>query len=480
MEWIDLINKWFSLINGWIAKALFFDVFMFLDGPLPPFPFAVVLLFLCALFFTFQMGFVNIFFFKHAIQLVLGKFDKKKKKEGEISHFKALMTALSATVGLGNIAGVAIAISIGGPGATFWMIVAGFFGMSTKFTECTLGVMYREQRSDGQLMGGPMEYLSKGLSKKGFPRIGKVLAIVFSCMCIGGSFGGGVAFQVNQSLNAISITAPFFNDYKIFYGVLMAFLVALVIIGGIKRIATVTSKIVPLMCGVYVLTALFIIISSYDKVPEALSSIFSEAFSASAMYGGFLGVLITGIQRAFFSNEAGLGSAPIAHSAAKVNHPIEEGFVALLGPFIDTILICTLTALVIIITGAHVNPEYAELIAQQKGAALTSKAMGSVLSWFPYVLGGSVFLFAFSTIISWSYYGERCFSFLFGEKVSIIYKILVLLVILLGSVATSVNVMEFGDLMILGMGIPNLLGVLILSGEVKKAFKDYRIKLKSN
>ena len=476
MNFVDIMNQSFSSLNGFIAKFFFFDCLFFLDNYQVPLIAAV--LFFSAVFLTIRMNFVNVHFFKHAIQIVSGKFDKGKNKVGEISHFKALTTALSATVGLGNIAGVAIAISIGGPGATFWMIVAGLFGMTTKFTECTLAVMYRERRPDGQLMGGPMEYLQKGFAKRGFKKFGKTLAIIFSIMCIGGSFGGGAAFQVNQSLNAISISIPFLSDYNWIYGLFMAALVATVIIGGIKRIGTVTGKIVPFMCGIYVLISLYILISLSDRIPAAFSAIISGAFTPSAAYGGFLGVLVIGIKRAFFSNEAGLGSAPIAHSAAKVNHPVEEGFVALLGPFIDTVLICTLTALVIIITGVYANPEYAELVTQQKGAALTSVAMGSVVSWFPYVLSFSVFLFAFSTIISWSYYGERCFSFLFGEKFSTIYKILVLVVIVLASVATSTNVMEFGDLMILGMGLPNLIGVLLLSGEVKKALLEYKIKIK--
>ena len=427
---------------------------------------------------TIKMRFVNIYFFKRAVQTVFGKFDKGVEKEGEISHFKALTTALSATVGLGNIAGVAIAISVGGPGATFWMIIAGLFGMTTKFTECTLGIIYREKRPNGQLMGGPMEYLQKGFSKRGLVKTGKFLAIMFSIMCIGGSFGGGIAFQVNQSLNAIAISVPFLSDYNWVYGVFVLILVSIVIIGGIKRIGTVAEKIVPFMCGIYLLIALYVLFYHFKQIPQAFLSILSGAFMPSAAYGGFLGVLVTGMKRAFFSNEAGLGSAPIAHSAAKVDHPIEEGLVALIGPFVDTVVICTLTALVIIITGVYNQPEYAELVIQQKGAALTSEAIGSVVSWFPYVLSLSVFLFAFSTIISWSYYGERCFSFLFGEKFSMVYKVLALIVILISSVATSTNIMEFGDLMILGMGLPNLIGVLFLSNEVKRAFKDYKSKIK--
>ena len=466
----ETVNLLFAKINGFTAKATFFDILFFVEKV--ELPLVVVLLCFCAVFFTLKMGFVNIRFFKHAIDLVMGK-HSAKEKSGEISHFKALTTALSATVGLGNIAGVAVAISVGGPGATFWMIVMGLLGMSTKFTECTLGVMYRQKRPDGKLMGGPMEYLKNGLAEKGFPRVGAFLSIAFCIMCLGGSFGGGAAFQVNQSLNAISLSLPALKDYNYVYGIIMVFLVGLVIIGGIKRIALVASRVVPFMCLTYVLMACYVLIALYDKIPGAFLTILQGAFTPESAYGGFLGVLIVGMKRAVFSNEAGLGSAAIAHSAARVNHPVEEGTVALLEPFIDTVLVCTMTALVIVITGAYQSPEYLDLISQQKGAALTSKAMGEVVSWFPYILSLAVFLFAFSTIISWSYYGERCFSFAFGDGRSLIYKILLLIVVFLGAIATSKNIMEFGDLMILGMAFPNLIGVLWLSGKVKKSLKEY-------
>ncbi len=473
----EAVNLLFAKINGFTAKVTFFDILFFVEKV--ELPLVVVLLCFCAVFFTLKMGFVNIRFFKHAIDLVMGK-HSAKEKSGEISHFKALTTALSATVGLGNIAGVAVAISVGGPGATFWMIVMGLLGMSTKFTECTLGVMYREKRTDGKLMGGPMEYLKNGLAEKGFPRMGAFLSFVFCLMCLGGSFGGGAAFQVNQSLNAISLSLPALTDYNYVYGIIMVLLVGLVIIGGIKRIALVASRVVPFMCLTYVLMACYILISLYDKIPGAFLTILQGAFTPESAYGGFLGVLIVGMKRAVFSNEAGLGSAAIAHSAAKVNHPVEEGTVALLEPFIDTVLVCTMTALVIVITGAYQSPEYLDLISQQKGAALTSRAMGEVVSWFPYILSFAVFLFAFSTIISWSYYGERCFSFAFGDKRSIIYKILLLIVVFLGAIATSKNIMEFGDLMILGMAFPNLIGVLWLSGKVKKSLNEYRRQRSKN
>ena len=472
----EAVNLFFEKLNGFVGKFSFFDLFFFTDKI--NIPFVVGFLCLCAIYFTLKMGFVNIRLFNHAIDLVRGKYDTTSKT-GEISHFKALTTALSATVGLGNIAGVAVAISVGGPGATFWMIIMGILGMSTKFTECTLGVMYRKKRSDGRLMGGPMEYLKEGLADKGFPHIGHVLSIIFCILCIGGSFGGGTAFQVNQSLTAISLSVPFLAKYNWVYGLIMVFLVGVVIIGGIKRIALVASRIVPFMCATYILMSCYVLIVFYERIPLAFMTIFQGAFTPESAYGGFFGVLVVGMQRAVFSNEAGLGSAAIAHSVATVNHPIEEGTVALLEPFIDTVVVCTITALVIIITGAYSNPEYLELVNEQKGAALTASAMGDVVSWFPYILSLTVFLFAFSTIISWSYYGERCFSFAFGDKNSLIYKTLLLIIIFIGSIATSKNIMEFGDLMILGMAFPNLIGVLWLSGKVKRSLKEYQEKMKN-
>ena len=473
----NLINQLFEIINSVVAKFFFFDV-LFLSDSIDV-PLIVLVLFLSSVYFTLKMGFVNVRFFRRAIQLVLGKEPSSKnssEKTGEITHFRALTTALSATVGLGNIAGVALAISIGGPGATFWMIVMGLLGMSTKFTECTLGVMYRETRSDGHLMGGPMEYLKKGLDELNWKKLGTFLSIVFCIMCIGGSFGGGTAFQVNQSLTAIAWIMPFFKNYQWVYGLLLAGLVGVVIMGGLKRISSAASRIVPSMCTVYVLMVSYVLIVNYQHIPDALLSILKGAFVPEAAFGGFFGVMMAGLRRAAFSNEAGLGSAAIAHSAAKVKYPVEEGIVALLEPFIDTVLICTMTALLIIITGVYENPAYMELVNSKQGAALTSSALSEVVVWFPYVLCCAVFLFAFSTIISWSYYGERCFSYLFGDTHSYIYKWLLLVVIFISSLASAVNIMEFGDLMILGMAFPNLAGVILLSGKVKKALKDYQQK----
>ncbi|CAN5127751.1 alanine/glycine:cation symporter family protein [soil metagenome] len=470
------LDRYAGVMNSWIGAFFFYDV-MFWDETVR-LPFVVLWLVIAAVFLTFRMGFINFRAFRHAVNVTRGKYTDPRE-QGEVSHFQALSAALSATVGLGNIAGVAIAVSIGGPGATFWMILAGLLGMSTKFTECTLGQQYREVRPDGRIMGGAMFYLSRGLAEKNLPRLGKFLAIFFSILCIGGSFGGGNAFQVNQSLNAVQETIPFFGDRQWLYGLIMAFFVGIVIIGGIRRIAEVASKIVPLMVGVYVLAAIVILFDNFALIPSAFGLIFSSAFQPDAAYGGFIGALVVGFQRAAFSNEAGAGSAAIAHAAAKTEYPVREGIVALLEPFIDTVVVCTMTALVIVITGAYNNPAYADLIASRAGAALTSRAMGEHLTWFPYILSAAVLLFAYSTMISWSYYGERCWAYMFGDGTSQIYRILFVIFVFLGSVITSVQVLEFGDLMILGMAIPNLLGIYLLHGKVKAELDQYWGKYKA-
>jgi alanine or glycine:cation symporter, AGCS family len=449
-----------------------------IDVTTPGWPFAVLWLILGAIFFTVRMGFVQLRMFGHAIQVTRGKYDHPGD-EGEVSHFQALTAALSATVGLGNIAGVAIAISIGGPGATVWMIVAGFLGMASKFVECSLGQMYRQQRPDGSVMGGAMYYLSNGFKDLGKPGIGKFLAVFFAILCVGGSFGGGNSFQVNQSLNALQETIPFFADNRWVYGAIMTVVVGAVILGGLKRIAQVAEKVVPTMCGLYVAAALFVILSNAGEVPAAFGKIISGAMSPEAGFGGLIGVLIVGFKRAAFSNEAGVGSAAIAHSAAKTEFPVREGVVALLEPFIDTIVVCTMTALVIVITGAYSNPEFAHFVADNNGAGLTSAAFGQSVSWFPYVLAVAVVLFAFSTMISWSYYGERCWVWMFGDKSSLSYKVLFLTFVFLGSIVSAKNVLDFGDLMILGMAVPNVLGVLFLSGKVRRALSEYTDKLNS-
>ncbi len=438
----------------------------------PGIPIVVLWLVLGAIFFTVRMGFINFRGFKHAIMVTAGKYDNPDD-EGEVSHFQALTAALSATVGLGNIAGVAIAVATGGPGATFWMIVAGVLGMTSKFAECTLGQKYREVRPDGRIMGGAMYYLSNGLEELNLGGLGKVLAILFAVLCVFASFGGGNAFQVNQSLNAVQETIPWLKDYRWLFGIIMAIAVGIVIIGGIRRIAATAEKVVPVMCAVYVLACLWIVLTNIGLVPAAITKIVTEAFTPRAGYGALLGVLVMGFRRAAFSNEAGVGSAAIAHSAAKTDFPVREGIVALLEPFIDTVVVCTMTALVIVITGAYENPAYAEAIAKNNGAALTSNAMGEQISWFPYILSVAVLLFAYSTMISWSYYGERCFVYLFGDRASMTYRIIFLVFVFLGSVMSATNVLDLSDLMILGMAFPNILGVLLLSGKIKADLDDY-------
>ena len=468
------VDGFFGAVNKKLAGVFFYEVF---EGV----PLAVLWLVIGAVFFTVRMGFINFRGFKHAILVTAGRYDNPDD-EGEVSHFQALTAALSATVGLGNIAGVAIAVSIGGPGATFWMIVAGLLGMSSKFTECTLGQMYRQVRPDGRVMGGAMFYLSNGLREMGLGGLGKVLAVVFAILCIGGSFGGGNAFQVNQSLNAVGETIPFLGSHRWVYGLIMTVMVGIVIIGGIRRIAATAEKIVPLMCGVYVLAALAILVMNIADVPSAFAAIFRGAFSDDALYGGAIGVLVQGFKRAAFSNEAGVGSAAIAHSAAKTEYPAREGIVALLEPFIDTVVVCTMTALVIVITGAYdttAHPEYAQVIADNQGAALTSRVMASQIPHFDKILAVAVILFAFSTMISWSYYGERCWAYLFGDNASMSYRIIFLVFVFLGSIVSATNVLEFGDLMILGMALPNILGVLLLSGKVRNELTAYWSKYTS-
>ena len=439
-------------------------------------PFIVVWLVLGAAFFTIRMRFINFRGVKHAIDLVRGKFsDPNKKEVGEVSHFQALTTALSATVGLGNIAGVAVAITLGGPGATFWMIIAGLIGMASKFTECTLGVKYRRVNERGEVSGGPMYYLTEGLKKKKLGGLGKVLAAIFAVLCIGGSFGGGNMFQANQAFAQLSGEFPAIANFGVWFGIILALLVGIVIIGGIKSIAKVTDKIVPFMAGLYVLFSLIIIGMNFANVGDVFIEIYEGAFNSPAIKGGVIGVLIVGFQRAAFSNEAGVGSASIAHSASKTDEPVSEGTVALLEPFVDTVLVCTMTALVLVFTG------FADGASGLEGSELTSAAFSSVFPWFSLVLVVAIFLFAFSTMISWSYYGLKAWTYLFGNsKLSdYSYKLIFLIFIVIGSSVGLGAVLDFSDLMILGMAFPNILGLIILSPEVRKDMLSYFNRIKS-
>lgn len=459
-------------------------------------PFVLPWLIIGAAIFTIYMGFVNISGFKHALDVVRGKYDDPDD-DGEVSHFQALTAALSGTVGVGNIAGVALAVSLGGPGATFWMIIAGLLGMSSKFVEVSLGLMYRNVNTDGSVSGGPMYYLSKGMGEKGgwVGTLGKVLAAMFAIFCIGGSFGGGNMVQINAATSQLMAvtggTESFLYGRGWIFGIIMAVVIGLIIIGGIKSIAKVTEKIVPFMVGIYVLGALFVLGYHFTEIPAAFGEIFSGAFSPEALYGGIVGVLIQGFKRAAFSNEAGVGSASIAHSAAKTDEPISEGIVALLEPFIDTVVICTMTALVIVITGygaaagGSAEWAYSGLVAGSEAPIaqidVTSRAFESVISWFPIVLGIAVILFALSTMISWSYYGLKCWTYLFGESKTNenIYKVLFCIFVIIGSGISAQAVFDFGDAMIFAMCFPNVLGLYFLMPNVRRALRDYMARVKS-
>ena len=468
----DKINETIApIVNPFVGMIFSTIPFPFTDVQVP---WIVLWLVIAASFFTFYLGFINFRGFKHAVQLVTGKFsDPKAKEDGEVSHFQALTTALSGTVGLGNIAGVAVAVSIGGAGATFWMILAGLLGMSSKFVECALGVKYRNTNPDGSVSGGPMYYLSKGLAKRGNAAFGRTLAVLFSIFAIGGSLGGGNMFQANQAFKqVVGVTggdASFFADKGWLFGLILAIIVGIVIIGGIKSIAKVTEKVVPFMATIYVGAALIIILMNFDRIDDAFSAIFNGAFTGEGIAGGVIGVLIQGFKRAAFSNEAGVGSAAIAHAAVKTKEPMSEGFVSLLEPFIDTVVICTMTALVIIITG------YLDTDTGLAGVELTSAAFGSAISWFPYILAIAVVLFAFSTMISWSYYGLKAWTYLFGEgqTAELVFKVMFCTFIVIGAAMNLGPVIDFSDAMIFAMALVNIVGLYILVPEVKRDLADY-------
>lgn len=434
-----------------------------------------------ALFFTVYLGFINIRYFKHAIDVLRGKYDTDC--EGQITRFQALSASLSGTVGLGNIAGVAVAISVGGPGATIWMILMGIFGMSTKFAEVMCAVKYRHhpdpERPD-RISGGPMYYLRDAFSNHNIPYLGAFAAGLFALCAIGGSIGGGNMFQANQAyqqlVNVTGGEAGFLADKGWLFGLVLAFLVGVVIIGGIKSIASVASRLVPVMGGIYLLAGFIVIGIHYQNIPGALVLIWQEAFSMSAGFGGLIGVILIGVQRATFSNEAGLGSAAIVHATAKTDDAVSQGLVGMLGPFVDTVVICAVTALVIVISGAYAGSEGME------GVALTSTAFASGISWFPYVLALTVFLFAYSTMITWSYYGLKGATFLLGERrwVETGFKLIFCICIVIGASAKLDNIIAFTDAMILSMGIPNILGLYLLAPEIRRDVKAYISRIKAH
>lgn len=458
------------------ATVQVLETFLFADFG-TGFPLIVAVLVAGGVYYTFYFRWLSVRAFKHSIDVIRGRYDNPNDP-GEISHFQALSSALSATIGLGNIAGVAIAVGIGGPGAVFWMVLTAVFGMSSKLASCTLAVMYRKTSPDGHIFGGPMYYMQEGLAKKGLGEFGRTLAVVYAFLTVGGSFGGGNMFQSNQTLEILGTVSPWFKQYNWLVGLFMAALVGLVIIGGIRRIGQVTSRVVPIMCGLYVAASLFIIVYHITDVPAMLVRIVSMAFSGPAMYGGFAGVVIMGIRRAAFSNEAGLGSAAFAHAAAKTDEPAREGIVAMIGPFIDTIVICLMTGLVCMITGAYLRPEFqsGDFIV---GTRMTAAAFDTVIPGASYVLAIAVFMFAFSTMISWSYYGERAWEFLFGTRTILLYRLLFVFFVFMGSVTALTNVLGFSDMMILGMAFPNIVAGVLLSPQIRATLFDYWQRLQS-
>ncbi len=504
------IDEAFRPVSDWWTWLIFYPIWK--D---PAIPLVLVVLVLGAAFFTFAFGFVNIRRFPLALRVVRGKYDaielggdpvetetvsvvegdivdtiRIEGVSGEVSHFQALATAVSGTVGLGNIAGVAVAITVGGPGATFWMILCGLLGMSSKFVECTLGVKYRDIDANGTVYGGPMYYLSRGFKELGYGTIGKVMAVIFAVMCIGGSFGGGNAFQANQATVQITtMTGLGGGAIKTIIGIIMAVFVGIVIIGGIKRIARVTEKIVPFMAGIYIIASLIIIFFNISFLPNAVGQIISGAFTPAAGLGGLIGVLLTGFQRAAFSNEAGAGSASIAHSAVNTKYPASEGIVALLEPFIDTVVICTMTALVIVMFNGNDLFAYGDVVNKEVlingtrvgGVDLTSMAYDSVLPGFRYILTFAIVLFAFSTMISWSYYGLQAWKYLFGRSnaADISYKVLFLVFIVIGAAASLGSVIDFSDAMIFAMVFPNMVGLFFLFPKVKEELTKYLDAIKN-
>ncbi|WP_394809052.1 alanine/glycine:cation symporter family protein [Nitrosomonas sp.] len=476
MEIDKVIDSTVEPVSNAVASVIFYSV-QFLDLEIK---LILIWLVAAALFFTVYLGFINIRYFKHAIDVLRGKHDSGNSN-GHISRFQALMTSLSATIGLGNIAGVAVAISVGGPGATFWMAIMGILSMSTKFVEVTLGIKYRQygsKHNPNSISGGPMYYLRGAFDRLQQPQMGRFMAGLFAVCCIGGTIGAGGLFQANQAYQQVLVVtggdASFWADKGWLFGLFMAILVGMVIIGGIQWIAAVAGRVVPVMAIIYIIAGLVVIGVHHAAIPGALRTIFEMALYPQAGIGALMGALLMGVQRATFSNESGLGSSAIAHSAVKTDVPISQGMVAMLGPFIDTVVICMITALVIVISGTYVEGGGIE------GVQLASRAFASGISWFPYVLALTVFLFAYSTMISWSYYGLICTTYLFGERLVVagIYKILFCAFIIIGASAQLSNIILFTDSMVFAMAIPNIIGLYLLAPEIKNDLRIYLQDLK--
>ncbi len=479
----SLINSTFSKLADISESFIFYSLDLGLANAAgDPIKVPLILLWLAAasVFFTFYFGFINIRYFKHSVAVAFNR-HPEPDADGQISSFQALATSLSGTVGLGNIAGVAVAVTVGGPGAALWMVIMGMFSMSTKFIEVTLGVKYRhhpDPEDRKKISGGPMYYLRDALNNRGIPYLGTVLATLFAVACIGGAIGGGNMFQANQSfaqvLNVTGGEASWFYGKGWVFGLILAAMVAVVIIGGIKSIASAASKIVPFMAGIYLLAGFIIIAMNLPALPGALGIIVTSAFSLQAGVGGFIGALLAGVQRATFSNEAGLGSSAIVHATAQTDIPAKQGIAGMMGSFVDTVVICMMTALIIVISGVY------ETTDGMAGVELTSAAMERSVSWFPYVLALCVVLFAYSTLITWYYYGEKCLTFLFGEKryVTLAFKLIFCAFVVLGAAAELKNVIRLSDAMFFSLAIPNIIGLYILAPEVKRDLKEYLQTLK--
>ena len=469
------VDTFFNDYLGWFAGLIFTSV------PVgdAKFPLIVGWLFIAAIIFTFYFGFVQFRRSGLALSIVSGKYSNPNAKEdGEVSHFQALTTALSGTVGLGNIAGVGVAVAVGGPGATFWMIMAGLLGMASKFFECTLGVKYRTVLPSGAISGGPMYYLRDAMAERGFGGLGKFLAVGFALMCILGSFGGGNMFQANQAHAMLTYAFDVPAEYGVITGVVLAALVFSVIIGGMPSIASVTEKVVPWMAALYLGMGLIVILMNISQIGAAFSAIFEGAFTGAGVAGGVIGALIQGLKRATFSNEAGIGSAAIAHSAVKTKEPITEGLVATLEPFIDTVVICTMTALVITIAGLNVAPFDG---ASLTGVQLTAASFSSSVGFFKYFLAIAVIMFAFSTMISWSYYGLKAWTYLFGEGkgTEMIFKVIFCIFIIVGATIQFGAVIDFSDAAIFAMSIFNIIGLYFLMPIIKKELASFVARVKS-
>lgn len=495
----ETLDETLGTVNGYLFAVLFFDVsFSAFDYDViheatgethtvePAVPFLVIFLTLGAVFFTVWHKLINVRCFFHAWKIVLGKYSDDTD-EGDLPPFRALTSALSATVGLGNIASVAVAMVMGGPGALFWMMFLGLCGMCAKFHESTLAQMFRVKNADGTISGGPMYYLDRGIRQvnPSLAWLGKTLAIIFAVFCMLAALGGGNMFQANQAFEGFFSTfvQPAVNAEdidgvraltSIGFGLIMSTMVAVVVLGGITRIGATTSKIVPFMALIYIAACSTIILANAAAVPAMIGQVFRQAFNADAAFGGFIGAMMMGFQRAAFSSESGLGSSAIAHSAAKADHPVREGFVASLEPFIDTIVICFLTGMTVLITNAYQEAE--------GGSAVTLYAfqqVGFLASWFPYVLAVCIVLFAFSTMISWCYYGERAWGYLFGLKTLFIFRIVFVIFVFIGSVASLGAVIDFSDAVLLSMAFPNIIGGIILAPLVKRKVADYWSRFRS-